>query len=326
MNMHRERRNLAVIGYVFGYSYTLTADEASSVIDFADPDRSMASLTKESRHLDIREPVYRSAHDDLSRLPVPWALYWTTNVSFQRGSLTKSGMFDEIFENWGAEDIEFAYRLFESGCAFALSREAAGLHYPHERKNDFDFVTNGLNKLLLYKMHPFVATELFAVGSALRLNEEYRDFLACHAKRSHSELFSSTLSDKAVRRLSGLFVGSKNVLIGSEDGFLLEPCGCRVGVEYNTDWNSIAEKNNPDAEIRECLGVRTLMDDNVFDCGIITYSEERLSPSIIRKIIQEARRISKSVYMIGKREMKPPEDIQLKQSFELDDEYCLNEL
>jgi glycosyltransferase involved in cell wall biosynthesis len=50
------------------------------------------------------------------------------NLAFSKKILTKSGLFDEEFINWGCEDIEFSYRLFEAGAYFIPLIEIVSLH------------------------------------------------------------------------------------------------------------------------------------------------------------------------------------------------------
>jgi glycosyltransferase involved in cell wall biosynthesis len=90
-----------------------------------------ASLASEEEWADIREPLFASVDDDLARLPAPWGLGWTCALSVPRSRALEVGGFDETFQGWGAEDIDFSYRLWRAGAAFAVSRDALCLHIPH---------------------------------------------------------------------------------------------------------------------------------------------------------------------------------------------------
>ncbi len=50
------------------------------------------------------------------------------NLAFSKKILQKSGLFDEEFTNWGCEDTEFSYRLFEAGAYFIPLTDIVSLH------------------------------------------------------------------------------------------------------------------------------------------------------------------------------------------------------
>ncbi|GIH21787.1 glycosyl transferase [Acrocarpospora phusangensis] len=128
---------LAVCGYV--YCFHVNNDFAKlmdQVIDYDDPDLTVAKLKARKLWLDVRETFYGRYGDDIGDLPAPWLNFWTCNVSARTEQLRSIGMFDEAFRSWGGEDIDLGYRLHRDGARFMVNREAAGVHCPHEK--DFD--------------------------------------------------------------------------------------------------------------------------------------------------------------------------------------------
>jgi glycosyltransferase involved in cell wall biosynthesis len=125
---------LAVCGYV--YCFNVKNEFAAlmhQVVDVADPDSTIGKLSRRRLWLDIREAFYGRYDDDFADLPAPWIVYWTCNVSARTEQLRSIGMFDEAFRSWGGEDLDIGYRLHRDGAKFVVSREAAAVHYPHEK-------------------------------------------------------------------------------------------------------------------------------------------------------------------------------------------------
>jgi glycosyltransferase involved in cell wall biosynthesis len=95
-------------------------------------------------------------------LRAPWVLGLTHNASVDRESFLKVGGFDEAMVKWGAEDIEFFYRVFQLHAAatdlFELDNEAVSYHLPHFRDG-----TNGLasmdNIKYVLRKHPYYDIE-----------------------------------------------------------------------------------------------------------------------------------------------------------------------
>jgi glycosyltransferase involved in cell wall biosynthesis len=125
---------VAVCGYV--YAFNENNEDAIAIRAAIDPlevDDTIARFHAAGRYADLREEFYARHGDDFNHLPAPWLVFWTCNVSAKRSVLEAVGMFDENFQTWGGEDVELAYRLHRHGCAFALVRAAASIHYPHDK-------------------------------------------------------------------------------------------------------------------------------------------------------------------------------------------------
>ena len=167
--------NNVVIGYIYGYNYTMRSDDLTDEFDFDNPDLTIKTLQECNLHLDVREDNYRLVSDKLADLPAPWTLFWTTNVSFGKDFVEEVGLFEERFESWGVEDVELGYRLYINGGSYMLSRSAAGLHYPHERDVQAQKQSNSENRSLLYKLHPDNVIEHYLGSTALKFNFEYKD-------------------------------------------------------------------------------------------------------------------------------------------------------
>ncbi|MEO7262205.1 MAG: glycosyltransferase [Jatrophihabitantaceae bacterium] len=131
---------VAVSGYVFGFDNNGSdADPMTQALDFDDLDATIELIRDTGQWPDIREPFYARHAYDLHRLPAPWVLYWTCNVSAPTDRVRSVGGFDEHFRSWGGEDIDLGYRLHSDGVRFVLNRSASSIHYPHAKSSVVNF-------------------------------------------------------------------------------------------------------------------------------------------------------------------------------------------
>jgi glycosyltransferase involved in cell wall biosynthesis len=153
---------------VIGYTYGFPADPADRTPEAMNPppphlllEMLPSLITADPQHWgDSREQIYASSRDLIDH-PMPWQVFWTNNVSLPRRLALDIGGFDEEFTGWGIEDIEFAYRLFQCGVVFTLSRKAWGVHYPH-RDHDLNkrSLEMEINCRRLIRKHPNLKLEV----------------------------------------------------------------------------------------------------------------------------------------------------------------------
>jgi|SRR5579863_4789034 len=177
LKAHGESGTASVIlGYVLGTHNEFSTDEGlPDVTGFIDPDDVDGSVVKLRRDLgleDVREPIFSTCKDDLMRLPAPWAIFWTQNVSVAKAALTAAGLFDRNFDlRWGVEDLELGYRLIKNGIRYRLSREAISIHYPHFSDTEAKLEQERQNKKYFHAKFPCRETELLLQTNVFTLNE-----------------------------------------------------------------------------------------------------------------------------------------------------------
>ncbi|MFE0018235.1 glycosyltransferase [Mesorhizobium sp. NPDC059054] len=158
------RPNKYVFGYVYGFSNNDDNDEALndalSTLDLADVDSMIAKFKKSGQFPDLREGIYASVNDDVSALPAPWCIAWGANLSVRRETLGNRFRFDETYQTWGAEDIDFALALFENGTELAACRAASGIHVPHPKSHVVNSTSSRPNKIRLHAKYNRPETEL----------------------------------------------------------------------------------------------------------------------------------------------------------------------
>lgn len=162
---------LALIGYMFGLQLPQINDSDSLKILTSYPDVAINEFLTNKRYLDLRECVFALCNSDLSKLPAPWALFWTGNVSVRKTDIVRAGLFDTNFDkNWGLEDVDLGLRLFKNGLKFSLEREAAAIHIPHDSDHYQKGLQESKNKLYLHSKHKCVETERLLTSSTIQLN------------------------------------------------------------------------------------------------------------------------------------------------------------
>jgi GT2 family glycosyltransferase len=65
---------------------------------------------------------------------IPWSLCWTAFMCVPRRLLERHSLyFDESFAGWGAEDLEWGYRIQRAGIPIRFADDLWGMHLPHRR-------------------------------------------------------------------------------------------------------------------------------------------------------------------------------------------------
>ena len=123
-------------------------------IQFA-PDLSEKPL---ARYLDTRG-VRKLKHQD----KVPHRYFTTGNASVQKGTLQRTGLFDDKFPGYGGEDLELSCRLEKSGCRFFYNEQAKSFHHDLKPLNVYmeRLISYGENGIpIILKKHPEAKTFL----------------------------------------------------------------------------------------------------------------------------------------------------------------------
>ena len=290
-------RKVAVIGYVYGYDGNRNSNLLRGVdYEKHHQDRIMNEVIKSGRFPDIRDPIYEELGDDFTTYPAPWTLYWTTNVSVERGVMLEIGGFDETFTSWGMEDLECAYRLYRKGTTFILSREACGIHYPHDRDDDANFKHDAVNKLKCLQKHLSLEMELFIAQRYINFNKELQQL---DLQSNHQPLlYSSLLSPEDAKALEVEFACQRSIIFGCQDGLLMDVCQSEVGLEADLNLAKKAKARCSSKKVLQLVGVKTLFEPQTFDVALLAGSTQILLGSFLNQLIKEAKRIAKKVYWL----------------------------
>jgi glycosyltransferase involved in cell wall biosynthesis len=65
---------------------------------------------------------------------LPWAFAWTGLIALPAASVREHGLyFDEEFEGWGVDDLEWGYRVCATGIPILVRADVCAIHVPHTR-------------------------------------------------------------------------------------------------------------------------------------------------------------------------------------------------
>lgn len=168
---------VAVIGYAYGFDqYCSNIDELISVINDQDIDGTVRTLEYKRIFLDMRQKIYDRENFQINELPAPWAFFITCNCSVKKSTLDRVGYFDLGLDyNWGVEDLELGFRLWQSRVKFVVSN-AIAIHYPHDADMQEKFESEKVNKEYFHTKHNCIETRLFLDCGFLELNDRIQDF------------------------------------------------------------------------------------------------------------------------------------------------------
>ncbi|GLY00466.1 glycosyltransferase [Actinoplanes sp. NBRC 101535] len=123
----------AVVGYAYGYNPELDMSWLLPEVRRLGPVATVEKYATDPRFRDIRHGLLKEIDFDFSRRLAPWQLFFTLNCSVRTEDFHAVGGFAESFVEWGAEDLELAFKLFRHGVGFHFSAEAWVVDVPHPR-------------------------------------------------------------------------------------------------------------------------------------------------------------------------------------------------
>jgi putative MATE family efflux protein len=311
-NQSVSKKKLAVIGYVYGYD---SEDNDNSMEYNFDFNKSICIIIEKMKKYEIyqdsREVVYKEINDKINLLHAPWALFWTTNVSFKKDIFLDVNLFDEDFKSWGVEDIELGYRLFKYGCTFALSRAACGIHYPHDREKTNNKETNNNNKLLFFSKHPFWDVELFCHNWALNLNKRINTLMSLNKNNIKNRNIHKYLNPQSKAYLKDFFGKHDCIIIGSQENSFLKLFNNPTVFEISAQLYLKAKKKKYSKKTYNLLGIQTPFEDSKFGFYLLTDIINELDDISIQLLFKEAFRISNEVYILNYKDMNLPNEITI---------------
>ncbi|WP_255502854.1 glycosyltransferase [Okeania sp. KiyG1] len=96
---------------------------------------------KNKATIDWRFRIYEQT-DNLKKEKYPFRAFASGHVAYSKNIIHKVGWYDEDFQEWGCEDIEFGYRVYNAGYYFIPVLTAIDLHQePPGGSNETDRIT-----------------------------------------------------------------------------------------------------------------------------------------------------------------------------------------
>lgn len=148
-----------VIGYTYAYQPVWgTPPEFKGLLEILSPEQIVDRYGTKPWMRDWRHGEYerRALEDRVA----PWVMFMAMNCSIPAARYRDIGGFHERFQKWGVEDLEFAFRLHQSGATFSVSRAAWAIEYPHERAMLDNLQGARENADIFHDIHPHPVVEL----------------------------------------------------------------------------------------------------------------------------------------------------------------------
>lgn len=280
----------AFIGYTPGYDLAGSRPGLADLLTRRSPSEVLDHYATTDPLLDMRHAQYERIGFDLDRLHAPWALFWTVNVSVRRADYWRVGGFDEGFQAWGVEDVEFAYRLAVNGVRLHLARQAWAIDGPHDRDMKANRRASFVNAERFWQLHHTLETELYWSvygswhGFVLSLEDEYGALLDWTGK-AHRDVCAEV--EQALRDLPR---DHRVAVLG---------CGSRLPrdnrIRAAIDFDRELLAGHSDLDVRHAIGIRTDFPDASFDTVLITSRLSGLRELWQELALTESRRIATDV-------------------------------
>ncbi len=283
-----------VSGYNYGFNPDATVPGLAEALKRLPPEGVVEQYHGDPAFNDIRHGLLSDYDFDLGNLTVPWVYLFSGNISITAEGYWKAGGFDERFTGWGAEDMEFAYRLYRHGLGFGMEREAWTIETPVERDMEARMGEFLHNMAVFLDKHPEPCVEIgwAACDRYEPLDWElyYRDFLAW-LERSR-DLDVSGEIDTAMRRVPA---GDKVAIMGCGGRVPESVSGAENVVLMDFDAGLLDRVPGPHVK-QHAIGLRTPFADRSADTVIITSRLSGLRDRWNDSLLAEAHRIGRSVY------------------------------
>lgn len=255
------------VGYLYGYDDRVSV-EFFEKKEYSYYQESLAKAERPDMNID-----YRFENNDTV---LPWSYCWTAFVIVSRSQLIEKDLFfDESFTGWGAEDIEWAYRVQKANINIEFNRDLWAIHLPHRRNSGKNYKQNQNNYYLFLKK--FSELEVEMVGGlgdvrANRLYNELNDFVKTLEEENDGRIAVAecTTGEKKI-----LYVG----IIDSEKNNIIRD----MAFKYDN------------INIYDLVGINLPFADNYFDVIYTTPLIEKIPDAYRKYIFGELNRLSGSV-------------------------------
>ncbi|QSB16412.1 glycosyltransferase [Natronosporangium hydrolyticum] len=282
-----------IIGYTYGsQSDTKLTGLAQSMTKLTPQEVRSRFLENWSFH-DSRHFLFGPVGFDVNRYAVPWLLLWSLNFSIQSADFWSAGGFDEDFCDWGMEDLELGYRLHKQGTRFTVSRDAWGIEFPHERDRKANQASNSRNIIKFLLKHRDPILELYWAWDldyySWSLDDEYEALQEW--TRTARNL---TVADEIRTALQTLSTGGSAAVFGCGDW---RPESPQPHSLFDFDPEYVDRDASQRNARQRAVGIRTPLPDESVDLVVITSRLRGLWESHGSRILAEARRVGRSVWL-----------------------------
>jgi hypothetical protein len=246
-------------------------------------------------------PEFRDGRDDrlaavdfdLNRDPLPWQLFFTFNCSMRADDFRRIGGFDESFVQWGAEDLEIAFRGARHGLSFAYDRDAWIVEWPHDRPMGTRMIQFAENMLLFLAKFPEPVIE---VGwPAVRDVEFWRWPEFAEEIATHTAQVAGLAVPAEIERAAARAGGGRLAVFGAGGVLPADLPAGTVLVEFDRALLDRALAGRAPGDGHHAIGIRTTLPDQSVDTVIVTSRLAGLWNHWGTDVLAEANRIGRKV-------------------------------
>ncbi|MGR6545037.1 glycosyltransferase family 2 protein [Paenibacillus tundrae] len=295
-----------ILHYVYGL-YVIPDNEDTSLLNEMTP-HNMTSVSEKlslkSDWQDSRSNLFQLVNNDLNKLPSPWTIGYTCSLTVPKKLCLESGLFDEDFKGWGAEDSDFCYNLYEKGASFISERESFAFHLPHPpNSSDTSKRLHGLeNRRRLHRKRFRMDTELL-----IFLSSRLQHFMMGYFQNLIIEDLIPNYERDVYRWIN------KKIILGTTHSLLIGTSSmntCRQLEVSDVFLQNVSlvkefEEMFRDRKSKYLLGCDTPYHEDHFDCVIVTDFFRLLTPVLMKAFFHELQRISKNAYFIFTADYEP---------------------
>ena len=274
-----------MIGHICGWS-TGVAQHAEKI----PAEQLYRSISKET---DPRHQTFARFGYDASRLPLPPLLCWSGNFSVRTEGFWESGGFDEGFNEYGIEDVELAYRLWERGIGFGFCEDGWAIDLIETRNGAHDKSSVRNIEKFLQKCDPITpAREIIALLSSVSLglffdiHEYYQALLDWGAQAKAIDVLPE------VESFCRALPPSARVAILGAGNFIPESRPDAILFDFDRQFIQMS-----DCAVHHRIGLRTDLPDNSIDSLLITSRMQGIWGRFAYPIMLEAKRVANNVHL-----------------------------
>ncbi|MDP3372320.1 MAG: glycosyltransferase [Candidatus Paracaedibacteraceae bacterium] len=214
---------------------------------------------------------------------IPWAFGWTGFIALPLEVVRELDLyFDETFQGWGVDDLEWSYRICKNKIPIILSEKVRAIHLPHARDPEENRKTETLNYRRFLMKWPSPDVELAHCFGDVEANSLYLDFMEDRRK-----VMSYLKGHLGIARG---FVNGKDTLI--------------VGLELNEANEILDSQRTKQFDTHAAIEIYPLIgmalpfsDKEIEECKVLN-SIPKFSDKYASAVYKEVDRVSKNVVLI----------------------------
>jgi len=231
---------------------------------------------------------------DLGRVALPPLLSWSGNISVRTEDFWESGGFDESFREYGWEDVELGYRLWDRGIGFGFCEDGWVIDLIETHGGDHDeSVVRNVEKLLQDCDPLTPAREILAVllsvslGLFYDLEEYYQALLDWEVQAKAIDVLQEVESF-----CRALQPGARVAILGVGNSI---PESRADAILFDFDRQFMRTMKMSACGIHHRIGLRTGLPDNSIDSLLITSRMQGIWGRFAYPIMLEAKRVANNV-------------------------------